>query len=100
MIVTDENFNEVINSHEVVLVDFWAEWCGPCKKFSPILDEISSENNVWIGKINADENPINSDKYGITSIPTVIVFKNGVEVKRTRGAMPKHVFMKEISEWI
>lgn len=100
MIVTDQNFKETLDLHSVVLVDFWAEWCGPCKKFSPILDEVATENNVWIGKINVDENEIASNKYSISSIPTVIVFKDGVEVKRIQGAMPKHKFVEEISEWI
>lgn len=100
MIVTDSNFDEVISSHEIVLVDFWAEWCSPCKRFSPILDEVSEEHNVWIGKIDADENLISSEKYNVVSLPTIIVFKNGKEVKRTKGAMPKHKFIEEISEWI
>jgi len=100
MIVTDDNFDSVLSSHSVVLVDFWAEWCNPCRKFSPILDEVASENNVWIGKINVDENSTTANKYSVSSIPTVIVFKDGVEVKRTKGAMPKHKFLEEISEWI
>jgi thioredoxin 1 len=100
MIITDSNFDEVIGSHHVVLVDFWAEWCSPCKRFSPILDEVASEYNVWIGKIDADENTFSADKYNVISLPTVIVFKDGKEVKRTKGAMPKHKFLEEISEWI
>ena len=100
MIVTDNNFDEVLASHQVVLIDFWADWCSPCKRFSPILDEVSEEHNVWIGKIDADHNPISSEKYNVISLPTVIVFKNGIEVKRTKGAMPKHKFIEEISEWI
>jgi thioredoxin 1 len=100
MIVTDNNFDEVLASHQIVLIDFWADWCSPCKRFSPILDEVSQEYNVWIGKIDADQNPTSSEKYNVVSLPTVIVFKNGIEVKRTKGAMPKHKFIEEISEWI
>ena len=61
MIVTDESFDKVLESHSLVLIDFWAPWCGPCKKVSPILDEISNECNLWVGKLNVDENPIKSD---------------------------------------
>ena len=61
MIVTDESFDKVLESHNLVLIDFWAPWCGPCKKVSPILDEISNECNLWVGKLNVDENPIKSD---------------------------------------
>ena len=100
MIVTDSNFDEIIKSHKTVLIDFWAEWCGPCKKYSPILDEVSSENSIWIGKINVDENPIKAGEYSISSIPTVIVFNDGIPVKTLLGAMPKHKLVQEIKEWI
>lgn len=100
MIVTDSNFNEVVSSHKVILVDFWAEWCGPCKKLSPILDELSSENNLWVGKLNVDENPIKSAEFSVTSIPTMIVFEDGKAVKTIIGAKPKHVLAEELSKWI
>lgn len=100
MIVTDENFNETINSHSLVLIDFWAEWCGPCKKLSPILDEIASENNLWVGKLNVDENKIKPTEFSITSIPTMILFKNGNAVKTIIGAKPKHSILQELSEWL
>lgn len=100
MIVTDSNFDQIISSHKVILIDFWAEWCSPCRRFSPILDEVSQENNVWLGKIDADENALSADKYKVNSLPTVIVFQNGIEVKRISGAMPKHKFIEEILEWI
>jgi thioredoxin 1 len=100
MIVTDSNFNEVVSSHKVILVDFWAEWCGPCKKLSPILDELSSENNLWVGKLNVDENPIKSKEFSVTSIPTMIVFEDGKAVKTIIGAKPKHLLVEELSKWI
>jgi len=100
MNITDSNFIETINSHKVVLVDFWAEWCGPCKKISPILDEISSENNLWVAKLNVDDNPIKASEFSVSSIPTMILFENGKPVKTIIGAKPKHVIVEELSKWI
>ena len=100
MIVDDNNFEKAISTHKVILIDFWAEWCRPCKMFSPILDEISEERSIWIGKINADENKKMVEEYGIISLPTTIVFENGKEVKRIIGAKPKHLMLKEIDQWI
>jgi thioredoxin 1 len=100
MIVTDESFDSVLKSHSVVLMDFWAPWCGPCKKLSPILDEISVESNLWVGKLNVDENPIKSGEFSVTSIPTMVLFKDGKPVKKIIGAHPKHKLIQELSEWI
>ncbi len=100
MIVTDESFDSVLESHNLVLIDFWAPWCGPCKRISPILDEISNERGLWIGKLNVDENPIKSAEYSVTSIPYMVLFKSGVPVKTISGAKPKHVMLEELSEWI
>jgi len=100
MILTDNNFNEVIDSNELVLVDFWAEWCGPCKMLSPILDEISDESGLLVGKLNVDENPAKMEEYSIHSIPTMVLFKSGQPVKTVIGAKPKHLLVKEFSEWI
>ena len=100
MIVTDESFNEVIKSNGLVLIDFWAEWCGPCKKVSPILDEISKEHGILVGKLNVDENPAKMEEYSIHSIPTMVLFKSGQPVKTIIGAKPKHLLLKELSEWI
>ena len=100
MIITDESFEEVVKSNGLVLVDFWAEWCGPCKKVSPILDEISNERGLLVGKLNVDENPAKMEEYSIHSIPTMVLFKSGQPVKTITGAKPKHLLLKELSEWI
>ena len=100
MIVTDNSFSEVVSTNDLVLVDFWAEWCGPCKKLSPILDEISSETGLLVGKLNVDENPSKMEEYSVHSIPTMVLFKSGQPVKTIVGAKPKHMLLKELSEWI
>jgi thioredoxin 1 len=100
LIVTDESFDRVLDSHNLVLIDFWAPWCGPCKKVSPILDEISNERGLWVGKLNVDENPIKSTEYSVTSIPYMVLFKSGKPVKTITGAKPKHVLLDELSKWI
>ena len=100
MILTDESFNTLVTTNDLILVDFWAEWCGPCKKISPILDEISKENNLPVGKLNVDENPIKTTEYSVTSIPYMVLFKSGQPVKTIVGAKPKHVLLKELAEWI
>lgn len=100
MIVTDNSFNEIVSTNDLVLVDFWAEWCGPCKKLSPILDEISNETGLLVGKLNVDENPSKMEEYSVHSIPTMVLFKSGQPIKTIVGAKPKHLLLKELSEWI
>ena len=100
MIITDNTFNEVINDNDLVLVDFWADWCGPCKMLSPILDEIADERGLLVGKLNIDENPGKAQEYSVQSIPTMVLFKSGQPVKTITGAKPKHLLLKELSEWI
>ena len=89
--ITLENFEtEVIKSEKPVLVDFWAPWCGPCRMLSPVVDEIAEENsNIKVGKVNVDEQEELAMRFGIMSIPTLIVFKNGEAVKKTMGVQPK-----------
>jgi thioredoxin 1 len=99
MIVTDESFDEVIASNGLVLIDFWAEWCGPCKRVSPILDEISKEHGILVGKLNIDENPLKPVEYSVTSIPTMVLFEDGVVIKTIIGAKPKHKMLEELSPW-
>ena len=100
MIITDDSFNEVVSTNDLVLIDFWAEWCGPCKMLSPILDEIADESGLLVGKLNVDENPAKMEEYSIHSIPTMVLFKSGQPVKTITGAKPKHLLLKELSEWI
>jgi thioredoxin 1 len=100
MIVTDEAFEEVISSNKMVLIDFWAQWCGPCKMVSPILDEISNETGLLIGKLNIDENPEKTQEYAIHSIPSMVLFIDGKPVHNIIGAKPKHIMLKELSPWI
>jgi thioredoxin 1 len=98
--INDQNFDKTLTLHNVLVVDFWATWCRPCKMFSPILEEISKENNIWIAKIDVDQNPIQASKYNITSVPTTIIFENGKEVKKILGAKPKHQMIEELSKWL
>jgi thioredoxin 1 len=98
--VTDDNFQDVISSNELVLVDFWADWCGPCKKMLPILEEINDEGILPVGKINADENPVKTQEYSVHSIPTMVLFINGEPMHTIIGAKPKHLLLKEIDPWI
>ena len=89
--VTSENFeSEVLNSEKPVLVDFWASWCGPCRMLSPIVDEIAEEvQTIKIGKVNVDEQQDLAGKFGVMSIPTLILFKNGQPVNKPVGAKSK-----------
>jgi thioredoxin 1 len=101
--VTDATFDrEVLQSSTPVLVDFWAEWCGPCKMVSPVLQEIADEHQgkLTIAKLNVDENPDVAMRYGVMSIPTLALFVGGVEKKRLIGAMPKRNILSEIAEFI
>ena len=100
MIITDSDFDEVIKNCTLVLVDFWADWCTPCKKLMPILEELSSETGLLIAKLNVDENPEKAREYSVQTIPTMVLFKDGNHVHPLVGAMPKHRLLKELAEWI
>ena len=100
MIVTDASFEDAIKNNGLILMDFWAEWCGPCKKVAPILDEISDQFGLPVGKLNIDENPEKTQEYSVHSIPTMVLFKDGNPVHTVIGAKPKHAILRELAEWI
>ena len=95
--VSDDSFDsEVLGAQGPVLVDFWAEWCGPCKQIGPSLEEISEEMEIAVAKVNIDENPMTPSKYGVRGIPTLILFKDGKVAATKVGALPK----SKLVEWI
>jgi thioredoxin 1 len=97
--LTDSNFqSEVLDSNKLSVVDFWAEWCGPCRAIGPVIEELHKEYDgvVNVGKVNVDHNPQISMNYGITSIPAIFFFKNGQVVDKLIGAQPKANFVKKI----
>ena len=102
-VVTDSTFEqEVLKSDKPVVVDYWAEWCGPCRMVSPVLEEIGAENadKIQVVKLNIDENPTIAQKYGIMAIPTMNVFSGGQVVKQIVGAKPKSAMLKELAEFL
>ncbi|MBP3387496.1 MAG: thioredoxin [Clostridia bacterium] len=88
--INKENFDEIINSNVPVLIDFYADWCGPCRMVGPIIEEIAEErDDVIVGKINVDNDPELAERFNVFSIPTIVVLKDGEEVNRIMGARPK-----------
>lgn len=101
IIITDANFDkEVMQSDKPVLVDFWAVWCGPCQMQGPIVEEVAKlmEGKAKVGKVNVDENPQTAGKYGIMSIPTLMIFKGGTVVKQFVGVQSKEILISELNK--
>jgi thioredoxin 1 len=101
--VTDDSFDaEVLKSGKVVVVDFWATWCGPCKMVAPVLDEIAGENKerITVAKLDIDANPVTARDYQVMSIPTMIVFQDGKPVKQIVGAKPKAALLSDLAAYL
>jgi len=97
--ITKQNFDEeVLKSDKIVLLDFWASWCGPCKMVSPILEEIANENtDIKVGKVNVDEQPELASAFEVMSIPTLVVMKDGKAIKNMVGARPKSAILSMLA---
>jgi thioredoxin 1 len=100
--LTDQNFNEMVGRHHLLIVDFWAPWCGPCRMVSPVITELSQQlaGKAVFGKLNVDENPMIASTFGIQSIPTIAIFKNGKAVDGIVGAASKSHIMSKLSTHI
>jgi thioredoxin 1 len=97
--ITDADFDKIIQKHNIVVIDCWAPWCGPCRMVEPVVEELAKEmqGKILFGKLNVDENPVTPAKHQIMSIPTLLVFKNAKLVDRIVGAMPKEALVEQLS---
>lgn len=95
--ITDKNIENVLSENKFTVIDFWADWCGPCKMLGPVVEQLSTENNdVAIGKLDVMGNNTSASKYGITGIPCIIFFKDGQEIDRIKGVVPKSALQAKI----
>ena len=95
--VTNKDFEKIISNNDITLIDFYADWCGPCKALAPIIDDIAkNEAHITVGKVNVEEERELATKYGVRSIPTMVIFKNGKEVNRLVGFLPKEEILAKI----
>jgi thioredoxin 1 len=99
LVITDQTFDSLVSKNKLVVVDFWAEWCGPCKQIAPIIDELSHEfsKRALFGKLNVDDSPQVSSRFHIRSIPTIMIFKGGIPVDQIVGFTPKSAIQKRIT---
>ena len=96
--LTTKNFNETLDSNEIVIVDFWAEWCGPCLQFAPIFEKVAEDNpDITFGKVNTEEQQAISREYGVQSIPTLMVVRDGIILLNQAGSLPEEAFDKLIA---
>ncbi len=99
--LSDENFDEMLEKHRVLVVDFWAPWCGPCRMIAPTIERLAREfsGRVVFGKLNVDENPGTAARYGVMSIPTVVIFRDGKPVDAVIGAVPYATLRERVERW-
>jgi thioredoxin 1 len=96
--ITDANLEEVLAQNKITVIDFWAEWCGPCRMMGPVIDELAMETDAAVGKLDISANGVATQKFMVTSIPTIIFFKDGEEVKRIKGVTSKVHLKAQIDE--
>jgi len=101
IVVSDRNFDQTVKSYPLLVVDCWAAWCAPCRAIAPMVDEMAKEytGKVVFGKLNVDENPETAQKFGVMAIPTLLIMKNGQEVDRVVGVLPKNQLEEKVSSY-
>ena len=101
IVVSDRNFDQTVKSYPLIVVDCWAAWCAPCRAIAPLVDEMAKEysGKVVFGKLNVDENPETAQKYGVMAIPTLLIMKDGQEVDRIVGVLPKNQLEAKVSSY-
>jgi len=98
--IDDEHFDETVKKHSLMLIDCWADWCGPCRLLAPTVDELVRDyaGRVTVGKLNVDDNPLTAERFSVMSIPTLLIMKNGVEVDRVVGCVPKELIEERLKK--